>query len=217
MDKRDERILTALVDNERMKFQQIVDLFVRTGEHNRGMVHTRLKGLVKEQLIEDENKEMWSIGQSRWFSITAEGEKRILNESVAAVAESLKKVRDLTAHIAQQNPERLDGLRRHLWKAKEGEEDLEKLKQGALPLEEYVRRFEERTKENPIRESFKALYEILLKVNCPAETPEEEFAVAILEKGSICLLSMDRLRKLGFIPREPEKAHKLTNHLETSR
>jgi hypothetical protein len=108
--------------------------------------------------------------------------------------------------IARQNPEKLDGLRRHLWKVKEGEEDLEKLKEDTLSIEEYVRRFEERTKDDPLRESYKALRDIFLKVNfLPHEIPKEGFAMAILEKGSVCLLSFGQLRKRGFILREPEK------------
>ena len=207
MDERDKRILTALVNNHKMNFQQILDLFLETGELNRTMVHTRLEDLIsKEHLIKEANKGERRKGQSRWLSITAEGEKCILNESVAAAAESLKKVRDLTTRIAQQDPEKLNGLRRHLRKVKEDEEDQKKLEKGTLLLEEYLRRFEERTKDDPLRESLKTIYDIYLKVNClPHQIPKEGFAMAILEKGSVCLLSIALLRKLGCVLREPSR------------
>jgi predicted ArsR family transcriptional regulator len=203
MDETKAKILGALVKEERKTFQDISDLF---GRYSRTTVRKKLDELLGKRLIKEVNKKEWRKGQKLWFSITAEGEKRILNESVAAAAESLKKVRDLTAHIAQQDPKKLDGLRRLLWKVKEGEEDLEKLEEGTLSIEEYARRSQQRSKDDPLRESYKAIYDIFLKVNClPHEIPKEGFAVAILEKGSVCLLEVALLRKRGFILREPEK------------
>jgi len=208
MDEMKAKILEALAGTERKTFQDIVGPKndINHEKLNRNTVRKKLDELLDKRLIKEVNKKKWRKGQKLWFSITAEGEKRILNESVAAAAESLKKVRDLTARIAQQDPEKLNVLRRHLRKAKEDEEDQKKLEKGTLPLEEYLRRFEERTKDDPLRESLKTIYDIYLKVNSlPHQIPKEGFAMTILEKGSVCLIPVALLRKRGFVLREPSR------------
>lgn len=187
------KILEGLSNDERKTFQDIVG---PKNELNRNTVRKKLDELLEEGLIKEVNKKEWRKGKKLWFRITAEGEKRVLNESVADVAGSLKRVRDLTARIARQDPEKLLEFRQYL--RQPAEEDARTLDDGTLTPEEWVertvQRVEQRSKDDPLRESLKAIYDIFLQVNL-VERIKGGWAMTILEDGFVHLIPNARWRK----------------------
>jgi DNA-binding MarR family transcriptional regulator len=147
-----------------------------------------------------------NVGRRFRSGLTKKGERCISSALWTDELDALKILRDLTTRLARdpKERERLDERRKRYTQALELETI--ELKDGKLTPQEIVERVVKRSKDDPLRESLKAIIAIFLQMNLlPHERSGEGFAIAILEKGSIDLIPFALLRKLGFNLREPEK------------
>lgn len=202
MPTTDQTILLTIFENPNASVRT---LRKKTGISPR-ILQTHLRELRKKGLVHQERPE----GPAKAYPsiLTEKGtdyicDERLFNDFWREAAGPLKMLQNLTARIAQ-DPKKLSQLRRSMRLTRRLE--LRKLEHGKLTIKEYAKRVDKRSKDDPLRESLKAIYDIFLRMSLPRrEKYKEGLAIAMLEKGSVCLIPVALLRKRGFILREPEK------------
>ena len=224
MPTTDQTILLTIFENPNASVRT---LRKKTGISPR-ILQDRLRKLRRRGLVHQERPK----GNAKAYPciLTEKGsdyicDKRLFNDLWREAIAPLKILQKLTVRLAHDpkwmEQVHTDRVLRDEFEREKFEEDAKKDKDSEAIIvydpegyphklgksaQELIERVNERSNDDPLRESLKAIYDIYLKVNLlPHERTKEGFAMAILKKGSVCLLSIEQLRNQGFILEEPEK------------
>ena len=202
------RILSNLVKNEKATFRQIQ----KQTEISPRILQKYLKDLVSHRLVNEKGRKdlvdykITEKGHVKnlqrpkklLYSLTKKGRAYWYREPFAVVAEALRKVHDLTKDLS--NLGRLSELRTFLNQPFMLESEDEELRNGTLTLEQWLERFEVRSRKSSrtlLTESLKSIFNIYLEVSLrPFEG--RDLVMGITKEGYVCLIPVASLKKHGL-------------------
>ena len=178
-------ILLALLENDTMTYQQIVDLGIR-----RQNARARIDNLIHQGLVREDGRNDWKRGKKLWYSLTDNGREECFRLAADNLNEGIKAISTILT-LMEQNPSRFeewrDKVQTAVQNAAKGEE---------LTLEEKVEQARKirDTNFSAFRNALKIMHGISLKLFAPRAVMENMSGGVYLhvsENGVIDVLSED--------------------------
>lgn len=158
-----DSILLALLENDTMTYQQIVDLGIR-----RQNARKRLDNLIQQGLIREEGRKDWKHGKKLWYSLTDNGREECFRLAADNLNEGIKAISTIL-RLMEQNPSRFEEWRQKVQTAVQNT-----VKTEELTLEEKVEQARKirDTNFSTFRNALKIMQDISLKLFAPRSVTE---------------------------------------------
>jgi predicted ArsR family transcriptional regulator len=180
-----DNVLLALLENERVTYQQIVDLGIR-----RQNARARLDNLIHQGLIREDGRNDWKRGKKLWYSLTDNGREECFRLAADNLNEGIKAISTILI-LMEQNPSRFEEWREKVQTAVQNA-----AKGKELTLEEKVEQARKirDTNFSTFRNALKIMHGISLSLFAPRAVMENMSGGVYLhvsENGVIDVLSED--------------------------
>ncbi len=180
-----DSILLALLENDTMTYQQIVDLGIR-----RQNARKRLDNLIQQGLIREEGRKDWKHGKKLWYSLTDNGREECFRLAADNLNEGIKAINTIL-RLMERNPSRFEEWRQKVQTAVQNVAKAEE-----LTLEEKVEQARKirDTNFSAFRNTLKIMHDISLKLFAPRSVTENmsnSVYLHVSENGVIDVLSED--------------------------
>ncbi len=180
-----DSILLALLENDTMTYQQIVDTGIR-----RQNARTKLDNLIQQGLIHEEGRDNWKHGKKLHYRLTDNGREECFRQAADNLNEGIKAINTILT-LMEQNPNRFEEWRQKVQTAVQNAAKTEK-----LTLEEKVEQTRKirDTNFSAFRNALKIMQDISLKLFVPRSVMENMSGGVYLhvsKNGVIEVLSED--------------------------
>jgi predicted ArsR family transcriptional regulator len=192
-----DEILSALLEQDRMDYQEICNLGIRRQD-----ARVRLDGLKKKGFVLEEGRKKWKRGKKLFYSLTEKGREECFRQALDNIKQGLEDLERITASLFS-DPKRLV-----VWRNSAKEAIRKIAKNDRIPLQKRVELTATVREESfgSLRNALRTMHQISLKLFAPSKMLEiieklnEDVYLQVKENGIINTILEDEVDKHGDVP-----------------